>query len=299
MSEGTATIIDGKATAATIRSELKARVDDLKDKYGKAPGLAVVLVGERKDSQTYVRMKKRACEEVGIASFGKDLPADATEDEIVAVVRDFNADPAVHGILVQLPLPSHINEARVLEEISYEKDVDGLHPLNVGYLALRGRTPQFVACTPKGCIELLKRYEVAIPGKRAVVLGRSNIVGVPVAALLQAENATVTVVHSRTPDIPAIVRESDIVVAAIGRAGFVKGEWLKPGAVVVDVGINSVDDATAKRGYRLVGDVDFEGASKVASAITPVPGGVGPMTIAMLLSNTVESGARHFEGQAE
>ncbi|CAE7214911.1 FOLD4 [Symbiodinium sp. KB8] len=261
-------------------------------KVGKAPGLAVILVGARPDSATYVRMKRKACEEVGIADFGVNLPVEASEDEIVAAVRAANEDERVHGILVQLPLPEHVNEMRVLSEISPEKDVDGLHPANVGDLALRGRNPRFVACTPRGCIELLHRNGIEISGKSAVVLGRSNIVGIPAALLLLQENATVTVCHSRTKDIEARIRDADILVAAIGKAHFVQGSWIKPGAVVIDVGINSVDDATKKRGYRLVGDVDYAAAKPVASAITPVPGGVGPMTIAMLLQNTVEAGER-------
>jgi len=292
-------IIDGKATSATIRAEIKADVDALVAKYGKTPGLAVVLVGERKDSQTYVRSKKKGCEECGIASFGADLSADATEAEVLKVVADFNANPAVHGILVQLPLPDHVNEARVLDAISLEKDVDGFHPTNIGMLAMRGREPQYVPCTPKGCIELLERYDVPIAGKRAVVVGRSNIVGLPAALLLQNRDATVTMVHSRTPDAESIIREADIVIAALGRAEHVRGDWLKPGCVVIDVGINAVDDASRKMGYRLVGDVNYAEAADVASAITPVPGGVGPMTIAMLLRNCVDGARRAFEAEAK
>lgn len=283
------TLIDGNKVAATIREELKARVDALLASGGKPPGLAVILVGNRVDSATYVRMKKKACSEVGIRDLGVDLPETATMEEVIAAVRNANENPDVHGILVQLPLPKHLDETRVLSEISFEKDVDGLHPLNVGSLALRGHTPRFVACTPRGCIELLRRYGIPISGKNAVVLGRSNIVGIPASLLLLEENATVTVCHSRTADVADHVSRADIVVAAIGKANFVKGEWIKPGATVIDVGINSVDDPSAKKGYRLVGDVDFAEASKRAGAITPVPGGVGPMTIAMLLQNTVEA----------
>lgn len=244
-------------------------------------------------------MKKKACAEVGVTSFGIDFPAEVTQEELVAKVEELNADPAVHGILVQLPLPPHINEQVVLDAISQEKDVDGLHPLNVAQLCntkthAPGRnTWSFdainfhVSCTPQGCIELLDRSGVAIEGKEAVVIGRSNIVGIPVAMLLMQRNATVTIAHSRTKDIEATVKRADIVVAAVGRAEFVQGSWLKPGAVVIDVGINSVDDATKKAGYRLVGDVNYAQCSEVASLITPVPGGVGPMTIAMLLRNTV------------
>ena len=210
------------------------------------------------------------------------------------VVSDYNADPAVHGILVQLPLPKHIDETAVLDAICIEKDVDGFHPANIGAIAMRGRHPLFVSCTPKGCIELLDRAGVAIAGKRAVVVGRSNIVGLPAALLLQARDATVTVVHSRTPDAAAIVREADIIIAAAGVPEIVKGDWVKPGAAVIDVGTNPVPDASKKRGYRLVGDVEFGAASERAAAITPVPGGVGPMTITMLLQNTLEGAAREL-----
>ncbi|GAB4818928.1 hypothetical protein N2152v2_005974 [Parachlorella kessleri] len=293
-----AELIDGKAIAETIRGELKAEVDQLQQKYGKTPGLAVVLVGERKDSQTYVRNKKKACEEVGIKSFGTDLPETASEEEVLKVVEAYNADPNVHGILVQLPLPKHINEQRILNAISLAKDVDGFHPLNIGALAMRGRDPTFVPCTPKGCLELLKRTGVQISGKRAAVVGRSNIVGMPAALLLQRGDATVTIIHSRTPNAQQICAEADIIVAACGQAEMVKGDWVKPGAAVIDVGINAVDDPTAKRGYKLVGDVDFAGAKERAAHITPVPGGVGPMTIAMLLRNTVDGAEKAFKAGA-
>jgi 5,10-methylene-tetrahydrofolate dehydrogenase/methenyl tetrahydrofolate cyclohydrolase len=292
---GDAALIDGKAIAAAIREEIKAEVDALKKAHdGRAPGLAVVIVGARKDSQTYVRMKRKACEEVGIVSFHKELPETATEEEVLDVVRGFNADNACHGILVQLPLPKHMNEERVLAEISLEKDVDGFHPENIGKLAMKGHEPLFVPCTPKGCIELLKRSGVELAGKNAVVVGRSNIVGMPAALLLMKADCTVTVVHSKTKDPRRICREADVVVAACGSAEMVKRDWIKPGAVIIDVGTNGVDDPTKKAGYRLVGDVDFENVKKVASQITPVPGGVGPMTICMLLSNTLESGKRAF-----
>lgn len=296
-------VIDGKAIAETIRGELKERVEQMKAELGVQPGLAVILVGERRDSATYVRSKKKACAEVGIESFGIDYPADVTQDELVAKIQELNADERVHGILVQLPLPPHINEHYVLDMILPEKDVDGLHPLNVAQLAntkthAPGRSAWsfdaidfHVSCTPQGCIELLDRSGVTIEGKNAVVLGRSNIVGIPVALLLMQRNATVTIAHSRTKDIEEVVGRADIVVAAVGRAEMVKGSWIKPGAVVIDVGINSVDDATKKNGYRLVGDVNYEECKEKASQITPVPGGVGPMTIAMLLRNTV-NGAR-------
>ena len=290
----TAQLIDGKAIAATIRGEIKAEVEEMRAKTGKVPGLATVLVGDRKDSQTYVRMKKRACEEVGITSFGYDLPGDISQEDLLKVVQELNENPDVHGILVQLPLPKHLNEEEVLAAISLEKDVDGFHPLNIGRLSMKGREPLFVPCTPKGVIELLDRSGVTIEGKNAVVLGRSNIVGLPVAMLLLHRNATLTICHSRTPDIPAVTRNADILIAAVGRAEMVKGDWIKPGATVIDVGVNAVDDPTVKKGYRLVGDVDFAGAKEVAGKITPVPGGVGPMTIAMLLRNTMDGAKRAY-----
>lgn len=287
-----AQIIDGKVIAAQIRDEIKADVERMKAATGKVPGLAAVLVGERKDSQTYVRMKKKACAEVGIASFGYDLPADASQEEIQKVVVELNANPDVHGILVQLPLPAHIDEEEVLAAISIEKDVDGFHPLNIGRLSMKRREPLFVPCTPRGCIELILRSGYTIEGKRAVVLGRSNIVGLPAAMLLLHRNATVTICHSRTKNLPEVVREADILVAAVGRAEMVRKDWVKPGVVVIDVGVNAVDDASDPRGYRLVGDVAFDEVKEVAGAITPVPGGVGPMTIAMLLRNTTDGAMR-------
>eukprot|EP00596_Hydrurales_sp_CCMP1899_P000904 CAMPEP_0119033798 /NCGR_PEP_ID=MMETSP1177-20130426/858_1 /TAXON_ID=2985 /ORGANISM="Ochromonas sp, Strain CCMP1899" /LENGTH=311 /DNA_ID=CAMNT_0006990833 /DNA_START=169 /DNA_END=1104 /DNA_ORIENTATION=- len=295
----TGKVIDGNVIAATIRQELKITVDELKEKYGMVPGLAVVLIGARRDSATYVRMKKKACTEIGLSSFGIDYGADVTQDEVIAKIDELNANPLVHGILVQLPIPAHLDEQFILERIAQHKDVDGLHPLNVAQLAntkthAPGRnTWSFdsigfhVSCTPQGSIELLDRSGVIIEGSNAVVLGRSNIVGIPCALLLMQRNATVTIAHSRTKNVEDVVRGADIVIAAVGRAEMVKGDWLKPGAVVIDVGINSVDDASDKRGYRLVGDVDYEGCKEVASQITPVPGGVGPMTIAMLMRNTV------------
>ena len=287
-----AQIIDGKAIAETVRGEVKAEVEAMRARYGKVPGLATVLVGERKDSQSYVRSKKKACAEVGMASLGSDLPADISQDELLKVVRDLNANPDVHGILVQLPLPAHIDEEEILAAISIEKDVDGFHPLNIGRLSMKRREPLYVPCTPRGCVELLIRTGVPIEGQRAVVLGRSNIVGLPVAMLLLHRNATLTICHSRTKDLPGVVREADILIAAVGRAEMVRRDWVKPGVVVIDVGINSVDDPTNPKGYRLVGDVAFDEVKEVASAITPVPGGVGPMTIAMLLRNTMDGAKR-------
>jgi 5,10-methylene-tetrahydrofolate dehydrogenase/methenyl tetrahydrofolate cyclohydrolase len=289
-------LIDGKQIAQEIRQEIKEKVERMKTiANGNTPGLAVVLVGARKDSQSYVRSKKKMCAEVGIRSEGTDLPEDATEEEVLKVVRAYNADPNIHGILVQLPMPKHINEERVLKEVSYEKDVDGFHPLNIGALSQRGREePRFVPCTPRGCIELLKRSNVEMKGKKAVVVGRSNVVGTPAALLLQRNDATVTVVHSRTKNPEEAIREADIVIAACGVTEYVQGSWLKPGAAVIDVGINAKDDATKKLGYRLVGDCDFESCKKVAGKMTPVPGGVGPMTIAILLQNTLEGAARSY-----
>jgi 5,10-methylene-tetrahydrofolate dehydrogenase/methenyl tetrahydrofolate cyclohydrolase len=285
-------IIDGKAIAATIRGEIATEVEAMTAQHGKVPGLATVLVGQRRDSQTYVRMKKKACAEVGITSFGHDLPEDISQEELLKVVRDLNANPEVNGILVQLPLPDHIDDEEILGGVDLEKDVDGFHPINIGRLSMKRRDPLFVPCTPKGCIELLDRSGIEIEGKRAVVLGRSNIVGLPVAMLLLHRNATLTICHSRTQDLPGVVREADILIAAVGRAEMVRGDWVKPGVSVIDVGINAVDDSTRERGYRLVGDVAFDEVKEVAAAITPVPGGVGPMTIAMLLRNTTDSAKR-------
>lgn len=293
--EKKATLIDGKAIAQTIRSEIADEVRLLSDKYGKVPGLAVVIVGNRKDSQSYVNMKRKACAEVGIKSIDVDLPEQVSEPELIAKVHELNENPEVHGILVQLPLPKHINEEKILSEISIEKDVDGFHPLNIGKLAMKGREPLFQPCTPKGCLELLSRSGISVKGKKAVVVGRSNIVGLPVSLLLLKADATVSIVHSRTTDPENIIREADIVIAAAGQAMMIKGEWIKPGAAVIDVGTNAVDDPSKKAGYRLVGDVDFHEASKVAGWITPVPGGVGPMTVAMLLRNTVDGAKRVIE----
>ncbi|KAL3717587.1 hypothetical protein ACJRO7_009083 [Eucalyptus globulus] len=294
-SDHKAQIIDGKAIAQTIRSEIASEVSHLSQKYGKVPGLAVVIVGTRKDSQSYVSMKRKACAEVGITSFDVDLPEQVSEADLIDKVHELNANPDVHGILVQLPLPKHINEEKVLGAISIEKDVDGFHPLNIGKLAMKGREPLFLPCTPKGCLELLSRSGISTKGKKAVVVGRSNIVGLPVSLLLLKADATVTVVHSHTPNPESIIREADIIIAAVGQAMMIKGSWIKPGAAVIDVGTNAVDDPSKKTGYRLVGDVHFGEASKVAGHITPVPGGVGPMTVAMLLKNTLEGAKREIE----
>ncbi len=348
-----AQLIDGTAIAQAVRDEVKAEVAQLKEKYGLTPGLATVLVGENPASKAYVGSKQRACQELGMNSIGHKLPEDATQEEVESLVKRLNADPAVHGILVQLPLPRHLDEERILGAISLEKDVDGFHPLNIGRLSMKGREPWFVPCTPAGCIELLVRSGVEIQGAEAVVLGRSNIVGLPVSMLLLHRNATITICHSRTRDLPAVCRRADILIAAVGRAEMVKGDWVKPGAAVIDVGINQrwqdhpadrewtcaatgekfiahrkdesekggrrkigvycpdCDQAYLKghvpescqcegmiplyRKYKLVGDVDFEQVKEVAGYLTPVPGGVGPMTIAMLMRNTLR-GAKHALG---
>ncbi|KAF8406595.1 hypothetical protein HHK36_008683 [Tetracentron sinense] len=290
--ETRAKVIDGKSVAKQIRYEITGEISRMKDAISIVPGLAVILVGDRKDSATYVRNKKKACEAVGITSYEECLPENSTEQEVLKLISGFNDDPSVHGILIQLPLPCHMNEENILNAVSIEKDVDGFHPLNIGRLAMRGREPLFVPCTPKGCIELLHRYRIDIKGKRAVVIGRSNIVGMPAALLLQREDATVTILHSRTKNPEEITRQADIIISAAGQPNMVRGSWIKPGAVIIDVGINPVEDAKSPRGYRLVGDICYEEACKIASAVTPVPGGVGPMTIAMLLSNTLSSAKR-------
>lgn len=284
-----AQIIDGKAIAASVRQEVAAEVARMTEAGLPAPGLATVLVGDNPASKVYVSSKQKACAEAGIVSFGHNLPATSTQREVESLVAELNADPRVNGILVQLPLPSGLDEESVLSKINLEKDVDGFHPINIGRLAQKGRDPLFVPCTPYGVIYLLKRLGVKLEGTNAVVLGRSNIVGMPVALLLVRENATVTICHSRTKDLPAVVRSADVLVAAVGRAEMVRGDWVKPGAVVIDVGINRIEDPEHPKGSRLVGDVCFSEVKEVASWITPVPGGVGPMTIAMLLNNTLRA----------
>ncbi|KAA8517582.1 hypothetical protein F0562_017788 [Nyssa sinensis] len=292
--EKTARVIDGKSIAEEIRSAIAGEVRRMKECIGKIPGLAVILVGQRRDSQTYVRNKTRACEEAGIKSVMAELPDNCTEDEICNALSSFNKDPSVHGIIVQLPLPQHLDEGKIFNVLSLEKDVDGFHPLNMGNLAMRGRESLFIPCTPKGCIELLIRSGVEIMGKNAVVIGRSNIVGLPASLLLQRHHATVSIVHAFTKNPERITREADIVVTAAGVPNLVRGNWLKPGAVVIDVGTCPVEDPSCEHGYSLKGDVCYEEAIRVAAAITPVPGGVGPMTIAMLLSNTLDSAKRTY-----
>ena len=289
-------LIDGKQISLDVRNEVAERSRALTEKTGKKPGLATVLVGADPASQTYVRMKHKACEEAGIESFGVVLDADVSQQELERKVEELANDDRVHGILVQLPLPDHMDTEAVLSKVPLEKDVDGFHPMNAGLLARRGCEPYFVPCTPWGCIVLLERSGVPISGKRAVVLGRSNIVGLPMALLLQERNATVTVVHSRTQNAEELMREADILVAAIGKPEMVNASMLKEGVAVIDVGINKKDDPSAPRGYRLVGDVDFESAKEKAAWLTPVPGGVGPMTIAILLENTVKAAERALAG---
>jgi len=285
----TAQIIDGKAIAQKVRDEVGAAVAQRAASGLRQPVLATVLVGDRPDSAAYVASKGKACSELGMGSVSHHLPADATQEQVEALVRGLNADPSISGILVQLPMPAHIIEESVLSLISIEKDVDGFSPINIGRLAQKGREPLFVPCTPFGCIYLLQQAGVKIDGANAVVLGRSNIVGMPVALLLLRQNATVTICHSRTRDLPGMIRQADILIAAIGKIEMVRGDWIKPGAAVIDVGINEKLDPSKKSGRRLVGDVNFEEAKEVAGWITPVPGGVGPMTIAMLMRNTLHA----------
>ncbi|KAG7386118.1 hypothetical protein PHYPSEUDO_000625 [Phytophthora pseudosyringae] len=312
----TPVLLDGKATSDVIRTQqLQPQCAAFKQRHGRPVGLAVVVVGSRKDSATYVRMKQKACTAAGIASWKMKIPLDEDDGEkaaekvtgeLLATIQELNERVDVDGIIVQLPLPSFCDEDAILATIDPKKDVDGLHPENHARLfqfvtkkapAQREEAPFALPCTPAGCLELLDHYKILLEGKRVVVLGRSQIVGLPVSLLCLRRNATVTMCHSRTQDLPARVLEADVVIAAIGCARFVQGDWIKPGATVIDVGMNAVEDATKKSGYRLVGDVDFEAAVKVVHAITPVPGGVGPMTVAMLLKNTVQCATRRVQQQ--
>ncbi|MBR6255359.1 MAG: bifunctional methylenetetrahydrofolate dehydrogenase/methenyltetrahydrofolate cyclohydrolase FolD [Clostridiales bacterium] len=276
-----ATIISGKELSSLIRERITKETEELSAQFGKRPGLAVIQVGENPASTIYVNNKKKACEQVGFQSFGYSLPESASEKELLDLIDQLNKDDRVHGILCQLPLPKHMDEFSVICAIAPEKDVDGFHPVNKGLLSI-GRDC-LVSCTPKGCIELLKYANVDISGKNCVVIGRSNIVGKPVASLMLHENATVTVVHSRTQNIKEICKQADILIVAIGKQGFVTKDFVKEGAVIIDVGINRCEDGKVR------GDVDFDDVVDIASAITPVPGGVGPMTITMLLQNTLEA----------
>ncbi len=283
-----AVVIDGKKIAEDVREEVGSRVQALA-KQGVIPGLAVVQVGSDPASSVYVRNKRRTCERLGIQSFAHDLDPTISQEELLTLIDQLNADPRVHGILVQLPLPRHVDSDQVIIRIAPEKDVDGFHPMNAGLLATGGDA--LTPCTPTGVIEMLRRHAIPMEGQQAVVIGRSNIVGKPMAQLLLAENATVTMAHSRTRDLPAVARTADILVVAVGRAEFVKKDWIKPGAVVVDVGIQRNDEG------RLVGDVAFDEVVEIAGHATPVPGGVGPMTIAMLMHNTTTAAERSVAAQ--
>ncbi|WP_459195429.1 bifunctional methylenetetrahydrofolate dehydrogenase/methenyltetrahydrofolate cyclohydrolase FolD [Wukongibacter baidiensis] len=281
-------IIDGKKVSKKIREELQVTINELKEEKGVVPGLAVIIVGNNPASRAYVRMKDKACKALGMHSELHSLEEDVSEEELLSLIDRLNNDRGIHGILVQLPLPNHIDEMKVLKRISHEKDVDGFHPINVGKLVVGEDT--FIPCTPHGIIKLLEYEGVDIEGKKAVVIGRSNIVGKPISMLLLQKNATVTICHSRTKDLKEVTKEADILVAAIGRPKFVTSDMVKSGAVVIDVGINRVDD-------KIVGDVDFEDVKNVVDSITPVPGGVGPMTITMLIYNTVLSAGRRLGGE--
>jgi methylenetetrahydrofolate dehydrogenase (NADP+)/methenyltetrahydrofolate cyclohydrolase len=289
-----ANILDGKQLAANMRADIAKQVAELKATRGITPGLGVILIGLDPASTSYVTAKEKACEEAGMHSEDVRVPATTTQEEALALVQKMNADPRIHGILVQLPLPKHIDEAAVINAIAPEKDVDGFTPINVGRMMI-GETC-FLPCTPNGIIQMLISAGIETSGKHAVVIGRSNIVGKPVAHLLMRKakggNATVTVCHTGTKDLASFTKQADILVVAAGRPNTVTGDMVKPGAVIIDVGVNRIPDATKKNGFRLVGDVDFDSAAQVASLITPVPGGVGPMTITMLLYNTLESATR-------
>ena len=293
-----ATILDGKKLAADMRADIANQVSKLKAAHGVTPGLGVILIGVDPASTSYVTAKEKACEEAGMYSQDVRVPAETTQAEALALVRQMNADPRIHGILVQLPLPKHIDEGAVINAIAPEKDVDGFTPVNVGRMIIGDIC--FLPCTPHGIIQMLLKAGVQTSGKHAVVVGRSNIVGKPVAHLLMRKaeggNATVTVCHTGTKDLASFTRQADILVVAAGRVNTVTGDMIKPGATVIDVGVNRIPDATKKTGFRLVGDVDFDSAKEVASLITPVPGGVGPMTITMLLYNTLESARRACTG---
>ncbi|MEO8208968.1 MAG: bifunctional methylenetetrahydrofolate dehydrogenase/methenyltetrahydrofolate cyclohydrolase FolD [bacterium] len=282
-------IIDGKLISSQIKAELKSETDKLKLEKGITPGLAFILVGENPASKVYVKSKGKACEELGFYSVTEKLPENITEESLLELINKFNDDEKIHGILVQLPLPSHINEQKIIESINYKKDVDGFHPLNVGRMVIGEKC--FIPCTPYGIVELLKRSNVKTEGSNAVVIGRSNIVGKPVAnLLLRTEfNSTVMVCHSRTKNIKEITGSADILIAAIGKANFITKDFIKEGCVIIDVGINRIEDKNSKTGYKITGDVDFENCIDKCGKITPVPGGVGPMTIAMLMENTLDS----------
>nr|GEU96992.1 bifunctional protein FolD 1, mitochondrial-like isoform X1 [Tanacetum cinerariifolium] len=290
-----ATEIDGKLIANDIKATLATEISNMKNSIGKVPGLGVVLVGTRKDSLSFVQIKKKACEQVGIAPLVVELPEDCTESEVLDAVTALNYRDSVHGILVQLPLPSHMNEEKIINAVNVEKDVDGFHPINMGNLAMTGRSPLFIPCASRGCIEVLHRYGVEIIGKKAVVIGRSKITGLPTSLLLERHHATVSVVHAFTKNPEEITSEADILVSDVGVPNLVRGHWLKPGVVVIDMGSTLVKDSNSSHGCRVTGDVCYKEAMLKASAITPVPGGIGPVTISMLLSNTVEAAKRAYQ----
>lgn len=291
MQSSTAHILDGKALAQRIQFELQQQIQQWQGSIGRPPGLAVVMVGDNPASAAYVRNKERSCQQVGIASFGQHLPGDTTQAELEQLIHTLNLDDRVDGILLQLPLPEHLDAVSLLYQITPDKDVDGLHPLNLGHL-VRGE-PGLRSCTPAGVMRLLQEYQIDLLGKRAVVVGRSILVGKPLAMMLLEANATVTIAHSRSPDLGAITRSADVLITAVGRPNLITAEMVKPQAVVVDVGINRVTDEAGKS--RLVGDIDFESVAPLAGFITPVPGGVGPMTVAMLLQNTLLSYAQRHQ----
>ena len=286
-------IIDGKKVSLDLKNEMKASVENYKNLTGKVPGLTIIIVGQDPASQVYVRNKAKTCKEIGMISTVMAMPAETTQKQLLDTIEDLNNDPAVHGILVQEPLPEHIDGFTVTLAIDPSKDVDGFHPQNLGCLVMGHLDKCFISCTPYGILELLTRYSIETKGKHCVVLGRSNIVGKPMANLmlqkLDAANCTVTICHSATPDISFYTKQADILIAAIGQAGYITADMVKPGVVVFDVGNNRIEDPAAKSGFRVVGDVDYESVSAVAAAMTPVPGGVGPMTIAMLMKNTLQS----------
>ncbi|KAJ9541192.1 hypothetical protein OSB04_027698 [Centaurea solstitialis] len=293
--EHVAAEVDGKSIANDIKATLATEVCNMKSSIGKVPGLGVILVGKRKDSLSFVRIKKKACEEVGIASVVLELPQDSTEDEVLGIVSVLNHKESVHGILVQLPLPDHLSEEKIINAVNVEKDVDGFHPVNMGNLAMTKREPLFIPCASRGCIEVLHRCNVEIVGKKAVVIGRSKIGGLPTSLLLQRHHAMVTTVHAFTKNPEQRAREADILVSDVGVPNLVRGHWLKPGAVVIDMGSTLVKDSNSSHGSHVTGDVCYEEAIHKASTITPVPGGVGPVTISMLLSNTVEAAKRAYQ----
>lgn len=286
----TARLLNGRATSSAIREEVRAEAEQLKKDHNIVPGLATVLVGEDPASQSYVSMKEKQCEQAGMRAFGHHLPADISQPDLIGEIAALNADPNVHGILLQLPLPKHLDEDQALSAVALEKDVDGFHPVNIARLTLQNMDPTFAPCMPLGCIELLDRYGVEIRGKEAVVLGPSNIVGLPTALLLLHRGATLSVCHPYTADLPGVSRRADILVAAIDEPGMVKGDWVKPGAAVIDVGWSRVKDEQGE--YHVVGNVDFDEVQGIAGHLTPVPGGTGPMTIAMLLKNTLLAAQR-------